>query len=274
MMNTGEVCPEVESGVSDREVVQIDRLSSDQRALLQNYLRGAAIPFELSPTTIEVPPDRANDLHNVLTIVGDAAPIRRNRRATDRPAASADDADADGHEPILLQDEPAPNPIAWTQERLPGGRTIASFNRRLLGALIDWLIVTGASLAADPRDLWLIIVGLGAYTILATAFFGRTIGKMVVGTRVVRGVDFEVPGLGKAALRWVLVSWGELLALVMTTVPDAADVAVFVVLAVTYSPILWDRRGRGWHDRLADTIVIRARNSRPLAITRERRSGR
>ncbi len=251
--------------MSDLEVVQIDRLSTDQRALLQNYLRGAEIPFELSPTTVSVATERANDLHNVLTIVGDAAAARRNRRATDVPAVDV---------PILLEDEPAPNPIAWTQERLPDGRKVASFNRRLLGALIDWLLVTAASLAADPRDLWLIVVGLGAYTILATAFFGRTIGKAIVGTRVVRSDDFEPPGLGKAMLRWLVVSWGELLALVMATAPDAVDAGVFVVLVVTYSPILWDRRGRGWHDRLADTLVIRARESRPLAITRERRAAR
>ena len=32
--------------VSRDEVVQIDRLSDDQRELLQTYLRGADIPFE------------------------------------------------------------------------------------------------------------------------------------------------------------------------------------------------------------------------------------
>jgi uncharacterized RDD family membrane protein YckC len=77
--------------------------------------------------------------------------------------------------------------------------------------------------------------------LLLTALTGQSLGKRVLGIRVVRLADVDgSPGFLPAAIRT---------ALVMLVIP-----AVFM-----------DRDGRGLHDKAAGTLVVRTREARPFA---------
>jgi len=88
--------------------------------------------------------------------------------------------------------------------------------------------------ASDPQYFttlyWTLLV-FGLEVWLLTAISGITVGKRLLGIRVIR-TDGGRPGFGWALLRTVLL--------------------FFVV-----PPLLSDRDLRGLHDRAADTIVVR-----------------
>jgi len=66
-----------------------------------------------------------------------------------------------------------------------------------------WGLEAGSS-AEFVSALWVCVVLFAAvYTIALHALFGQTIGKMLVGVRVVTGDDGAPPALGASVLRWV-----------------------------------------------------------------------
>jgi uncharacterized RDD family membrane protein YckC len=120
--------------------------------------------------------------------------------------------------------------------------SVAPMGRRLIALLVDWLLcyliassIVGHGVAAvdkhytDAQLLTLLLFAVEVY--LLTAISGLTVGKRLLGIRVIR-VDGSRPGFGWAALRTLLL--------------------LFVVPAC-----LTDRDQRGLHDRAADTIVVR-----------------
>jgi uncharacterized RDD family membrane protein YckC len=123
---------------------------------------------------------------------------------------------------------------------LPGdGRgSVAGYGRRLGALFIDWLValLTVSIVAAvagwgiSRGGLWP-LAAFGVETWLLTAALGRSVGKLLLGMRVVR-VD------GRPV--------GPLWALVRTA-----------LLVVVVPALLWDRDYRGLHDRAADTVVVR-----------------
>jgi uncharacterized RDD family membrane protein YckC len=71
---------------------------------------------------------------------------------------------------------------------------------------------------------------------------GRTLGKMLVGIKVVKAHG-EAPGLGYAALREVVgktISW--------------------FALCLGLLWIAWDKEKQGWHDKIASTYVVSAKS--------------
>jgi uncharacterized RDD family membrane protein YckC len=115
--------------------------------------------------------------------------------------------------------------------------------RRLLALLIDWvlceLIVSAVTHHSVTRvndsaylstQYWTPVVCFLEMWVL-TALSGLTIGKRLLGMRVIR-TDGRPPGFGWAGLRTLLL--------------------FFVI-----PPLLADRDMRGLHDRAADTIVVR-----------------
>jgi len=111
-----------------------------------------------------------------------------------------------------------------------GQGSVATIGRRLLALLIDWLLCTVIALAIfHSRFETLLIFAIETY--LLTALTGFTIGKRVLGIRVVR-LDGRPVGLVWALVRTVLL---------LAVVPA----------------LITDRDLRGLHDRAANTIVIR-----------------
>lgn len=76
------------------------------------------------------------------------------------------------------------------------------------------------------------------YFIAMTTLFGQTIGKMITGTRVVS-------------------SDGGPVSLLSAIVRFLAYIPSGVLLCAGFLWILWDPERQGWHDMLADTVVIR-----------------
>ena len=122
--------------------------------------------------------------------------------------------------------------------------SVAPMSRRFAALLVDWVLcelivalVTRHSLFSGTADshyfatmYWTLIV-FGFEVWLLTAISGITVGKRLLGIRVIK-TDGGRPGVGWALLRTVLL--------------------FFVV-----PPLLSDRDLRGLHDRAADTIVVR-----------------
>ena len=76
------------------------------------------------------------------------------------------------------------------------------------------------------------------YFVIMTAVFGQTIGKMITGIRVVGSNGGRVSFV-RAFVR--LVAY----------IPSA------VLLFAGFLWVIWDPERQGWHDMLADTVVIR-----------------
>ena len=126
-----------------------------------------------------------------------------------------------------------------------GPMSVAPMSRRFAALLVDWVLcelivslVTRHSLfggAADSRYFatmyWTLLL-FGVEVWLLTAISGITVGKRLLGIRVIRTNGGGPPGFGWALLRTALL--------------------FFVV-----PPLLSDRDLRGQHDRATNTIVVR-----------------
>jgi uncharacterized RDD family membrane protein YckC len=120
-----------------------------------------------------------------------------------------------------------------------GPGSLASMGRRMVALLIDWLISYGLALLALGAGaiskamlstailvIWLLL------GVVAVRLFGFTPGQLAVGLQVA-AVDGRVPvGLGRLAVRGLLI-------------------------AVVIPPLFVDSDGRGLQDRVTGTAVVR-----------------
>ncbi len=138
---------------------------------------------------------------------------------------------------------------------------LASIGQRVGGALVDGLLAS--MVVVVPLLLGLIdtdslenglptsvLLGLflfgAVYTVVPTALWGQTLGKIAVGSRVVAEEDGSLPGWRRATIRWAVPG----------VVGRLPYVGLWVSLAVMAS-LVFDPRRRGLHDRMAGTIVVR-----------------
>jgi uncharacterized RDD family membrane protein YckC len=130
--------------------------------------------------------------------------------------------------------------------------------------VVSWLgvfVLFGRLLGGDPlgrerasnqlvglssgRTLLGVAVVIVIYEVLPVAFRGATLGKAMLGVRVVRLDTWDRPGLLSAALR-ASVLYGPL------AVPY---VGLFLLAVVAVPALVWPTR-RGLHDLAAGTAVI------------------
>jgi uncharacterized RDD family membrane protein YckC len=113
-----------------------------------------------------------------------------------------------------------------------GRGSLARLGLRLQAFLIDW--VTCALIAwgfwRDPK--WSTPV-FALEVLVLTTFLGASAGQFVRGLRVIR-LDGRPPGPWRALVRTVL-------------------------LVLLVPALIWDRDGRGLHDKVAGTILVRVR---------------
>lgn len=117
-----------------------------------------------------------------------------------------------------------------------GSGSVARFGRRLGAVLIDWAgcqviaygLITGGNVgAAGNWTLGLFV----ALSILTVGTVGFTPGKRILGLRVI-AEDGGRLGIARVLLRTAL-------------------------LALVIPALIWDRDGRGLHDRLARAVQVR-----------------
>lgn len=245
---------------NDVEHVQITTLSAEQRELLQIYLERAEIPHRITTDCVTVPEQRASDLYAALAIVVRARPSEADSSGRHEAAPTEVPDGEDGGS----DDEPSPTarpPLIAVRPIVAGGWRVASRGRRFVGAAIDWLSLDLWALAAHQAGAptWATVATLGLYVVVATAVFGRTLGKFAIGTVVVAQRTGSMPGWLRSVLRWLTTSWFGVITVVLQDLPAGVEIVAFAVLVLTYAPVLWDREGRGWHDRAADTVVVLAK---------------
>jgi uncharacterized RDD family membrane protein YckC len=126
---------------------------------------------------------------------------------------------------------------------MTGPSSVAPMGRRLAALLVDWVLcyLIGSSIvrhnvftvtdAHYQEAQWVALLLFVVEVYLLTAISGLTVGKRLLGLRVIR-TNGGRPGFRWAAVRTVLL--------------------LFVIPAC-----LTDHDMRGLHDRAADTIVVR-----------------
>ena len=121
---------------------------------------------------------------------------------------------------------------------------LAGFWVRLFAYLIDWFVLQAAGnifftwLVPDTITmvvLWFVLIL--SYFILMTYVFGQTLGKMVMGIRVEMS-DGKERSFGAVVLR--------------ETIGRAASLIFF---GFGYLMIVFDKKKRAMHDRIAETVV-------------------
>jgi uncharacterized RDD family membrane protein YckC len=119
-----------------------------------------------------------------------------------------------------------------------GPMSVASMGRRVLALFADWLLCMLIAYWVTGSQFWTIAV-FAVEVYLLTAMAGITVGKRLLGIRVIRahGGPGGGPDAAPVGFRWALVRTLLLLAVV--------------------PPLLSDRDLRGLHDRAADTVVVR-----------------
>lgn len=116
-------------------------------------------------------------------------------------------------------------------------------------------------LTAEDVPAWALAVATIVpvlYEFACLSLWGATFGKWVLGLRVVRYVDGGRAAPYQAGLRTVIVSLGSLLGTAAAPLGDVQTLFLFVSPVLLFT-VVEDALGRGWHDKGAGTIVVRAR---------------
>lgn len=111
-----------------------------------------------------------------------------------------------------------------------GAGSVAGIGRRLGALVIDWLLCTVIAIAAFRSQYWTIAI-FGVEVWLLTALTGFTVGKRLLGMRVIR-LDGQPVGLIWSFVRTIL-------------------------LLVVVPAVIFDADLRGLHDKAANTVVMR-----------------
>ena len=142
-------------------------------------------------------------------------------------------------------------PVAASDVHVTGRRVLAIIVDGLVLGVLFWvmsLLFGSSSAEGGAASASLGTLGTLLYAILAFAYFtllegqrGQTLGKMLLGIKVVREDNGEVPGLGAAAIRTVL------------RIIDALPFAYLV----GFISILISSKNQRLGDMAANTLVVR-----------------
>jgi len=130
--------------------------------------------------------------------------------------------------------ETAEAEFAYRGQRLglpeSGPGSVASFGRRVGAILVDWLLCLFFAGGPLGDTDWTPVV-LGVENLVLVGTLGYGVGGRLLGIRVTR------PGGGHPYPLAVLIRTG--------------------LLCLAIPALIWDRDGRGLHDRAAGTVVVR-----------------
>ncbi len=125
-------------------------------------------------------------------------------------------------------------PYAGQRLGLPedGPGRVAGFGARLVAFLVDALLCAALAWGVAGDQIWTTPI-FALEVLVLTTLGGASAGQRVRGLQVVR-LDGRPVGVGRAALRTLL-------------------------LLLLIPALIWDRDGRGLHDRTAGTAVLHTR---------------
>ncbi len=114
-----------------------------------------------------------------------------------------------------------------------------------------------------------VLVVLIAYEVWLLQSYGQTLGKRIVGIKVIRFdnggllswsqsvqrfVVPNAPGLAGLALQWLLIGVGALVLSLIVGLISALYAPVIALLI--YVTVLGDERRQGWHDKRVSSVVV------------------
>lgn len=155
-------------------------------------------------------------------------------------------------------------------EQLP----LALRSHRLAARIFDWFII-GIPLALIERSSWgsfpnddtsivelslfiLIFLAIDVvYEVTLVAKKGQTFGKMLMGITVLPVDHGILPGWRRSFKRWALPN-------LLLLIPLAG----LLLGPLCYLSLVWGRNLRGWHDRFAQTYVVKTGPAPPYTSTR------
>ena len=155
---------------------------------------------------------------------------------------------------------PAGDEVA--QPAVPAGLTLAPIGRRFISLILDQIIVAVPAVlvviaigftpsdAVTSRSLMIFDIALIStalvYETVMIAMLGRTVGKMALGTRVVRLLDGDRPDWSESLIR-------SLVPLSLGSIPRIG----LLLTVLVYAMALWNPLRQGLHDKAAGTLVVR-----------------
>jgi hypothetical protein len=178
---------------ADHEIVEYDLGDWDdsQRGALRLLLHGREIPHTWDSTSLAVPTVREQEVDRLIDMI-DAAPTPD---ADDVPVDVRERTDASHHR----------------------GPAIASPSRRLLGFVVDAVLLAPLTISlarggfqrpheVTVRGQLAALTVVACYEIVSVALWGRTLGKLVAGTKIVSAETLTTPGWRAAIVRWAVTA--------------------------------------------------------------------
>lgn len=92
------------------------------------------------------------------------------------------------------------------------------------------------------------------YEVTLVAKRGQTVGKMATGIRILQADSGQLPGWSRSMRRWALPGLTQFI---------PSNFGGSAALIVCYLSLTWGRNHRGWHDMVADTLVVRLPTTPP-----------
>lgn len=223
------------SGASAPQRFDASDLRPEQMALLDTVLTTGEVPHAIDQQQVVVTAPHITEVARALAWV--------------RAGALAEDFD----DPEYRSDRPPV--VRPSRPPLADGRREATRWRRFGGGLIDQAaVLTPAWLATRAgAPLWATVPVLLVIFVLPLSAFGWSIGKLVVGARVISRRTLRSPGPVLAAARWAVSASPFLLAMTI----GWSDAVLTPIWLAIHAPIAIALRGA--HDHLAGTVVVEAK---------------
>ena len=169
--------------------------------------------------------------------------------------------------PIFVQADLPPRIVAFLLDLVVIG-LIGAVAAGTVGEALGGVLrhsITAAN-EVDPVAFLVVLVlhlaGSAAYAIVGWSRLERTVGLALLGLRVVDELEAGIVTTGEAARRWVIVGIPATLVTVVAYLPVligwVALVGGGLILGLLVVSILRDPLGRGYHDRISGTTVVKA----------------
>lgn len=169
-----------------------------------------------------------------------------------------------------------PSPPPTSRDQLPpsgpgaGGRPWPRVGARVIDLFLTWFVPAlillrpylptqaGETIDLSKIPLWIPLVLAvlpSIYEFVMLGIRGQTVGKMLVGVRVVRWADGGKLTWSQAGMRVVVPLVPAAIGLAIAAVSQVASLVQVLIYATAFVDPTW----RGLHDKAASTIVLRVR---------------